>query len=146
MYRHEGALCETENTTNGVKSNINDPSVPNFVRRTSMRDMLNLGDVDDLIEAQEDVNEAKLSTSNYRCQGRGIPIPLSPSKDEGPIVGKSLKKTPIFFNAMNSFTFVDIINIITSHYIWLFNDIAIFKLHKFELFNICTNIRITDRN
>ena len=90
MYRHEGALCDTENSTNGVKSNSNDPSVPNFVRRTSMRDMLNLGDVDDLIEAQED---AKLSASNYRCQGRGIPIPLSPSKEEGPIVGKSLKKT-----------------------------------------------------
>ena len=118
MYRHEGALCDTENTTNGVKSTINDPSVPNFVRRTSMRDMLNLGDVDDLIEAQEDVNEAKLSTSNYRCQGRGIPIPLSPSKDEGPLVGKSLKKTPIFIDAKNNFTFADIKFAILSRCIW----------------------------
>ena len=90
MYRHEGALCDTENSSNGVKTNSNDPSIPSFVRRTSMRDMLNLGDVDDLIEAQEDVNEAKHCTSNYRCQAKGIPIPLSPSKDEGPIVGKFL--------------------------------------------------------
>ena len=90
MFRHQGALCDTENSTNVVKSSNSEPSIPNFVRRTSMRDMLNLGDVDDLIEAQED---AKLSASNYLCQGRGIPIPLSPSKEEGPIVGKSFKKT-----------------------------------------------------
>ena len=89
MFRHQGALCDTENSTNAVKSSNSEPSIPNFVRRTSMRDMLNLGDVDDLIEAQEDANEAKHATSNYRCQGRGIPIPLSPSKDDGPIVGKS---------------------------------------------------------
>ena len=89
MFRHQGALCDTENSTNVVKSSNSEPSIPNFVRRTSMRDMLNLGDVDDLIEAQEDANEAKHATSNYRCQGRGIPIPLSPSKDDGPIVGKS---------------------------------------------------------
>ena len=91
MYRHEGSLCDTETSTNGIKSSTNDPQMPNFVRRTSMRDMLNLGDVDDLIEAEEDANEAKHSTSNHRSQVRGIPIPLSPRKHEGPIVGKSLR-------------------------------------------------------
>ena len=88
MYRHEGSLCDTPNSTNSVKGVNNDPPLPNFIRRTSMRDMLNLGDVDDLIEAEEDVNEAKHSASNHRSHGRGIPIPLSPAKDEGPIVGK----------------------------------------------------------
>ena len=88
MYRHEGSLCDASHSTNGVKGVTNDAPLPNFIRRTSMRDMLNLGDVDDLIEAEEDVNEAKHSSVNHRCHGRGIPIPLSPTKNDTPIVGK----------------------------------------------------------
>ena len=88
MYRHEGSLCDTNNCSNGVKNVNTEPTVPNYVRRTSMRDMLNLGDVDDLIEAEEDVNEVKHSAISHRGHSRGIPIPLSPSKDVGPIVGK----------------------------------------------------------
>ena len=88
MYRHEGSLCDTGNSTNGVKGASNDPAMPAFIRRTSLRDMHNPIDVDDLIEAEEDVIEAKHSNSNHRFHAKGIPIPLSPSNDNGPIVGK----------------------------------------------------------
>lgn len=90
MYRHEGSLCDTGNSTNGVsnKGDSNDPAMPTFTRRTSLRDMHNPTDVDDLIEAEEDVIEVKNSSSNHRFHAKGIPIPLSPSIDHGPIVGK----------------------------------------------------------
>ena len=93
MYRHEGSLCEASSgTTNGgggVKHVGEDPPpISTFIRRTSMRDMLNLGDVDHLIEAEEDANDAMHSTNNHRCHGRGIAIPISPAKKEGPIIGR----------------------------------------------------------
>ena len=89
MYRHEGSLCETGNSSNGVKSpSNNDPAMPTFIRRTSLRDMHDPGDVDDLIEEEEDAIEVKHSNSNLRFHAKGIPIPLSPSNDHGPIVGK----------------------------------------------------------
>ena len=89
MYRHEGSLCDIPNTNNGVQRGDSDPAVPIFIRRTSMRDMLNFGDVDDLIEAEEDVSEAKHASSNHRSRGRCISIPVSPTKKDGPIIGKS---------------------------------------------------------
>ena len=88
MYRHRGSLCETDPCNNAGNSSDNGTSMPKFVRRTSLRDMLRLGDVDDLIEAEEDVKEATHSSGELRFHAKGIPIPPSPNKNEGPIVGK----------------------------------------------------------
>ena len=101
MYRHEGSLCDTGNSTNGVTGASNDPGMPSFIRRTSLRDMHNPGDVDDLIEEEEDTIEVKHSNSNHRFHAKGIPIPLSPSNDHGPIVGKSSSLWNFIFKLKN---------------------------------------------
>ena len=97
MYRHEGSLCDIPSTNHGVKRVDSDPPVPVFIRTTSMRDMLSFGDVDDLIEAQEDVSELKHSSSNHFSRARGIAIPVPHGKADGPIVGKSFRLSQVAF-------------------------------------------------